>query len=128
MIKELIICSIIIAGIIGGNNITQNYTNTSIENINSNLTELVDKINNNDEKSQIQNKKEEVVKLWENIFPKLAYYIEHDELEKFANNLENIKTYIEEEDYLETKKEINEGIYILKHIEDKYSFNLQNIF
>ncbi|MFR2570962.1 MAG: hypothetical protein ACLS90_04595 [Clostridia bacterium] len=76
MVKELIICSIIIAGIISGNNITQNYTNTSIENINSNLTELVDKINNNDEKSQIQNKKEEVVKLWENIFPKLAYYID----------------------------------------------------
>ena len=45
-----------------------------------------------------------------------------------SGNLENVKTYIELKEYDNATKEVNEGIYILNHIEDKYSFNLQNIF
>ena len=62
------------------------------------------------------------------MFSKLAYYIEHEELEKFSVNLENLKIYIQLEDYENAIKEINEGIFILNHIEYKYTFNLQNIF
>ena len=62
------------------------------------------------------------------MFSKLAYYIEHEELEKVSRNLENVKTYIKLGQYEEGIKEINEVIFVLNHIEDKYSFNLQNIF
>ena len=65
---------------------------------------------------------------WNVVYNNLAYYIEHEELEKFSRNLENIKSYAQLEQYDDAIKEINEGKYILNHIEDKYSFNLQNIF
>ena len=98
--------------------------------MNNDLRELKDIVDRNSENdfNILNEKKEEIDKRWNEMFSKLAYYIEHDELEKFAKNLENIKTYIEEEEYGECKKEINEGIYILEHIEAKYSFDLQNIF
>ena len=85
-------------------------------------------VNSFDDKEKIKKAEEEISKQWEEMFSRLAYYIEHEELEKFSKNLENIKTYIRIEKYEEAIKEIREGIFILNHIEDKYSFNLQNIF
>ena len=129
MLKEFLICAIIIIVILVGNTVTQGYSRNSIEEINDKLRELK-QILDDEEKNeeQIQVKKEEIEQDWEDMFSKLAYYIEHDELEKFARILENIKTYIEVKEYDNADKEINEGIFILEHIEDKYSFNLQNIF
>ena len=129
MLKEFLICIIIITGIVIGNIITQDYSVNSIEDVNNHLRELKEAMQNEEKNSDdIHLKVEKIDEEWEDMFSKLAYYIEHDELEKFAKNLENIKTYTELEDYESTRKEINEGIFILEHIEDKYSFNLQNIF
>lgn len=129
MIKEFLICMVIIIIIVVGNVITQDYSVSSIENMNNQLRELKDTINKEEKDSEdIHSKEEKIDKDWDEMFSKLAYYIEHDELEKFAKNLENIKTYTEMEDYDNATKEINEGIFILEHIEYKYSFNLQNIF
>lgn len=129
MVKEFFICTIILIFIFIGNGITQGYSRSSIENINEKLTNLRDEMNKekiNDE--EIKKHEEEIDKQWEEMFSRLAYYIEHEELEKVSRNLENIKTYIKLEEYDNATKEVNEGIYILNHIEDKYSFNLQNIF
>ena len=92
MLKEYIICIIIIISIFIGNNITQNYTINSIENMNNDLRELKDIVDRNSENdfNILNEKKEEIDKRWNEMFSKLAYYIEHDELEKFAKNLENI--------------------------------------
>ena len=129
MLKEFLICIIIITGIVIGNIITQDYSVNSIEDVNNHIRELKETMQNGEKNNEdIHSKVEEIDKKWEDMFSKLAYYIEHDELEKFAKNLENIKTYTELEDYESTRKEINEGIFIVEHIEDKYSFNLQNIF
>lgn len=65
---------------------------------------------------------------WQERHDKLAIYIEHDELEKFENNLESFKSYINTRIYDEATNEIDKGIFILEHIEDKYAFNIQNIF
>lgn len=129
MLKEFLICAIIIIVILVGNTVTQGYSRNSIEGINDKLRELKQMLDDEEKKEeQIQVKKQEIEQDWEDMFSKLAYYIEHDELEKFARILENIKTYIEVKEYDNVDKEINEGIFILEHIEDKYSFNLQNIF
>ena len=153
MVKEFIICTIIIIGILIGNGVTQGYTRKSIDDINAKLKELeqtmagelevskaementqigigettinIEKGINSDE---IKNKEEVIYKEWDEMFSKLAYYIEHEELEKVSKNLENVKTYIKLGKYEEGIKEINEVIFVLNHIEDKYSFNLQNIF
>lgn len=134
MLKEFIICTIIIIVIFIGNGLTQGYSEDSIESMNQKLVNLEEMINKdkseilNDDKEKIKKAEEEISKQWEEMFSRLAYYIEHEELEKFSKNLENIKTYIRIEKYEEAIKEIGEGIFILNHIEDKYSFNLQNIF
>ena len=91
-------------------------------------SEEINKEEVNSRKEEIIKKEEEIYKQWDDMFAKLAYYIEHEELEKFSRNLENLKTYMRLEQYDNAIKEINEGIFILNHIEDKYSFNLQNIF
>ena len=134
MLKEFIICTIIIIVIFIGNGLTQGYSEDSIESMNQKLVNLEEMINKdkseilNDDKEKIKKAEEKISKQWEEMFSRLAYYIEHEELEKFSKNLENIKTYIRIEKYEEAIKEIREGIFILNHIEDKYSFNLQNIF
>lgn len=134
MFKEFFICAAIILVIIIGNSVTQSYSVNSIEEMNNNLREFkemiinksVDEINQNSE--EVEAKEKELEENWDEMFSVLAYYIEHDELEKFAKNLENLKTYVTVKEYDNAVKEINEGIFILEHIEDKYSFNLQNIF
>ena len=129
MVKEFFICMIILVFIFLGNGITQGYSKDSIEDINgklANLREEMDKERINEE--EVIKHEEEIDRQWEEMFSRLAYYIEHEELEKVSTNLENIKTYIQLKEYDNATKELNEGIYILNHIEDKYSFNLQNIF
>lgn len=129
MVKEFSICLIILILIIIGNSVTQGYCKNSIEDINEKLSNLREEVNNDKSNIEEINKKgDEIDKQWQDIFSKLAYYIEHEELEKVSKNIENIKTYINLEEYNDVTKEINEVIYILNHIEDKYSFNLQNIF
>ena len=129
MVKEFVICIMILILIFVGNGITQGYSRSSIENINEKLANLRKEMNKEEiNHEEIVKKEEEIDKEWEEMFSRLAYYIEHEELEKVSKNLENTKTYIKLKEYDNSIKEINEGIYILNHIEDKYSFNLQNIF
>ena len=129
MVKEFFICTVILILIFVGNGITQGYSRSSIENINEKLANLRKEMNKEEiNHEEIVKKEEEIDKEWEEMFSRLAYYIEHEELEKVSKNLENTKTYIKLKEYDNSIKEINEGIYILNHIEDKYSFNLQNIF
>ena len=129
MVKEFFICTIILILIFIGNGITQGYSRSSIDNINEKLANLREEMNKEEvNHEEIVKKEEKIDKEWEEMFSRLAYYIEHEELEKVSKNLENTKTYIKLKEYDNSIKEINEGIYILNHIEDKYSFNLQNIF
>ena len=129
MVKEFFICTIILILIFVGNGITQGYSRNSIEDINQKLVDLREEMNKEEiNEEEILKHENEIDKQWEDMFSRLAYYIEHEELEKVSTNLENTKTYIKLKEYDNAIKEVNEGIYILNHIEDKYSFNLQNIF
>ena len=65
---------------------------------------------------------------WEKRHEKLAFYIEHDELEKVETNLTGLKGEIEGEEYGEVMSRLDQSVFLLEHIEDKYKFNLQNIF
>ena len=129
MLKEIIICMVIVISIVFGNSMTQNYTKESVSQLSSgliSLREMVSQENMEDEK--IKNDAENVYKEWEKRHEKLAYYIEHDELEKVEAELIGIKSDLETEDYEELIIGIDKSVFILKHIQDKYAFNLQNIF
>ena len=129
MLKEIIICIVIILTIILGNNITQNYTKQSVSKISNELMSLQEtaikkEINNQEAKNKI----EKAYKQWNERYDKLAYFIEHDELEKIETELTEIRSHIETEEYEELVSELDKSMFLLKHIEDKYAFNLQNVF
>lgn len=129
MLKETIICIIIIIAIIFGNSMTQDYTKESVSELTSGLMTLREKmIGQEVDNEKTKNGIEEVYQKWKERHDELAYFIEHDELEKVETELIAIKSYIETQDYEESISELDKSVFILKHIEDKYAFNLQNVF
>ncbi len=65
---------------------------------------------------------------WEKLDDKMAYYIEHDELEKVKTALTAIKSYVEVEEYNQSVESIDKCIYILEHIKESEKLSLDNIF
>lgn len=129
MLKEIIICIIIVFVIFFGNSTIQKYTKESVSEISNGLMQLrQDLTNQNVENNKAKEKMNEVYSKWEKKHDKLAYFIEHDELEKVETDLVSIKSYIETQEYEQAVGELDKGAFVLKHIEDKYAFNLQNIF
>ncbi len=131
MKKELIICIIIIILIILGNILTEKYTANSVKSILESLSELREEIINNFENINREESLEKVKKIeedWKKYYYLLAYFIEHDELEKIETSLIGIESYIEAEEYGEGIAKIDESVFILQHIEKKYRVSLQNVF
>lgn len=129
MLKEIIICIVIVIAIVFGNNMSQNYTKESVRELSNQLNTLrEDIIQKEVQNEKVQNEMNEIYKNWEKRHDKLAYVIEHDELEKVETQLIAIKSYIETEEYADSANELDKSVFILKHIEDKYAFNLENIF
>ena len=134
MKKELIICIIIFTAIVIGNIITQNYTKQSVNNLSNELEELKENIggkigeNNNKENEELIQKINDITKNWEERHDKLAYYIEHNELEKVEDNLTGLSSLVKTNEYPDAIKELDKCVFILKHIEEKYAFNLENVF
>lgn len=131
MQKEIIVCIFIIVLIIVGNVVTQNYTVESVESLADQLSDLksdIFKEEGNIERDSIKDKIKQIEDNWESRHDKLAYYIEHDELEKVETNLTSLRSFIEANENSEAVSELDKSVFVLKHIEDKYAFNLQNIF
>ena len=131
MWKETIICVVIVIAIVILNYITQNYTVQSVEELTSKLGELKQEIVKEEgdiDREKANNKMEEIKKSWEARHDKLAYFIEHDELEKVETDLTSLKSFIETNSYSEATSELDKSVFVLQHIEDKYAFNLENVF
>lgn len=129
MLKEIIVCIVIVIAIIFGNNTTQDYTRDSVSELSSGLLKLRGNVNQeNIENENIQKEVEGIYKNWEKRHEKLAYFIEHDELEKVETELIAIKSEVETGNYEELISGIDKSVFILEHIEDKYAFNLENVF
>lgn len=126
--KEIIISTIVIICIIVGNRVTQNYTNYATESTSKELSELKESMITGKDKNNLKNKIDTIHEDWDKKYEKLAYYIEHNELEKIESGLTLVRSYIETEENSESIGKIDETIYLLRHIEDKNKFNLKNIF
>lgn len=132
MWKEIIICIVIVIVIIVGNIWTQNYTVKSVEELSQQLEELkmyfIKMADKQEVSEETKKRLEKVQKDWNERHNKLAYFIEHDELEKVEDNLTGIRSFMETQEYAEAISELDKGVFILKHIEEKYAFNLENVF
>ena len=126
MFKEVIISIIIVLCIIVLDIITQNYTKETVIKTSEMLSKLKYDINNNEE--NIFDEIEKIYAKWEERHGKLAYFIEHDELEKVETNLTNIRSFIEENDLIMAINGVDETKFILEHIKEKNALELENIF
>lgn len=127
MYKETIICAFIIILIVVLDIVTQNYTKKSTIEITECLSELRKEVEDNNLENA-KKKLEELEQKWEEKHDKLAYYIEHDELEKVDTSIVQVKSFVQNDDSASAIAELETGKFVLEHIERKYKFNLQNIF
>ena len=129
MKKELIICILIILVIIIGNVATQNYTKQCVVFMNDNLEVLKEAtLSDEIDKEDILKKLQNIEDTWNGFQEKLAYYIEHDELEKVETQIYAMKGFSRIEKYDEVVPELEKCIFILEHIQDKTKLNIKNIF
>ncbi len=128
--KETIICIVIVIAIIIGNYSMQNYTKESVTELSNQLDDLKQEILKIGEKNteQIKENIKQLQEEWETRHDKLAYFIEHDELEKVETNLIGLDSFMEMEQYPEAISELDKSVFLLRHIEDKYALDLENIF
>lgn len=102
-----------------------NLVNIKLEEIN-NLYE-----NNKLEKNNEDKLKEEIENLKTNWFKaqdKLAFFIEHDELEKVSKCLVVLEENCKNNEYTNALEDGKEFIYWLNHFREKDSLKLKNIF
>ena len=129
MYREIIISVLIIVSIFIFDKMTQRYTDKAINNAIQDLNMIKQNI-----KEEIIDNKEVVKKCnekyqkWLRYHKYLAFYIEHNELEKVEINYVAGKSLIEMESYEDALSEIEKTIFVMQHINDKYSVNLENIF
>ena len=127
MHKEMIICVILAILIIIGDIITQNYTKNTVNYITGELENLKQSLlEKSNEKANVEIDK--IDNKWNEVYDKLAYYIEHDELEKVETNFTACKSLVKTEEYEQAISELDKTVFVLEHITDKYSFNWVNIF
>ena len=127
MYKELIICIVVILIVVVLNIYTEKYTKESVTLITDNLDTLklaIQEKNNEETSKQIN----DIIEEWDNRYKKLAYYIEHDELEKVETELVALKANIEVEEYEQGMSDLNRCIFILEHIKEKSALQIKNIF
>ena len=124
MYKEIVICIIIIFLIVLGNIVTQKYTENSIKELGDSLNKIKEASDSSLPKEEINNSQ----KIWNEKYKTLAYYIEHDELEKVETQIYAIKGFYEAEKYDEILPEAEKCTFILKHIEEKNKLSIKNIF
>ena len=127
MYKEIIITILIVVLILGLDIITSRYTANAIVELSKNLDELKTDLDTKSE-NNIEEKTNNIFTKWREYYDVLAYYIEHDELEKVETQLTMLRAEQYEKQYEESKKEIDTTKFILKHIENKEKFTLQSVF
>ena len=128
MKKEVIICCVIIIAVVILNIITINYTKESVESLKIELSNIKEDIKQEKDINSINEKIINLKNNWEERYEKLAYYIEHDELEKVHLYIVGIDSNVNSDEYSQAIGELDKCAYILEHIEDKYSLSFKNIF
>ena len=127
MYKEFIIIIVVIVLIVGLDIITNKYTKQTIAMLSSDLNRLKEYIlEENKEKSEEQMKK--IKEEWEERYKILAFYIEHDELEKVETEMVMLEADIEVEEFKHCVSELETTIFILEHIQEKEEMHFRSVF
>ena len=127
MCKEFIIIIVVVALIVGLDIITNNYTKETVEIIKKELNVLREYILE-ENKEEAEKQMNVVKEKWEKQYKILAFYIEHDELEKVETELTGLAADLDVEEYKHCIAELDTTIFILEHIQEKEEFHFRSIF
>lgn len=128
MYKELVICIILVITIFLLNGMTQKYTQSKTTELSEELNDLKQKIETGENLEKKKSSMNQIYSKWQEFHDISAIYIEHHELEKVENNMISCKNFIEQDIKDMSLNELDKIIFGLEHINDKYAFNLINIF
>lgn len=129
MKKEIIITIVTIIVIIVGDFITQNLTKKCVNETTEKLSSLKNEVLNKEKSTNdLKDESEKIYNSWREESKGLAYYIEHDELEKVDVQIQIVTADLEADTPEESISEIEQAIYLLHHIEEKRALKLKNIF
>ena len=128
MWRDIAFCIIIIIVIVALDFFIQDYIKNSAEEMTSKLDNLKQEVSDKDEDKINEVDTKEVRETWEERYKILASVIEHDELEKVEKNLTGIYSALESNELSDVISELDESMFILRHIKDKYSFKIENVF
>ena len=128
MWKDIVFCVIIIVVIIALDFFVQGYIKDSAEEMTIKLSNLKQEVWDKEENTINEIDTKEVRQTWEDRYKILASVIEHDELEKVEKNITGLYSALESKEKPEAVSELDESMFILRHIKDKYSFKIENVF
>lgn len=124
--KVLVIITILLA-IIG----LEIYINTSTDKLLEDTVKKMEELKEvlKEEKyNESKNKSEELNEKWFEYEDKLAFFIEHDEVEKISTKVAVILENTINEEYKAALEDVMETTYLLEHVKDKNKLKLKNIF
>lgn len=127
MYKEIIIIIVAITLVISLDIVTNNYTKETVEIMRGKLSILREYIfEENKEESDLQIP--DIEKEWDQRYKILAFYLEHDELEKVNTELTSLKAFLNMEEYSECMNSLDKCVFILEHIQEKEETSLKSVF
>ena len=127
MYKEIIIIIVVVILVIGIDFISNSYLKESVIELSNELNLLKEQIlEENQEKAKEQMQR--VKDTWKEKYKVLAYYIEHDELEKVETELVRLSADIDMKEYKHCINELETSIFILEHIQQKEKLDIISIF
>ncbi len=129
MYKEAIICITVLIIIFGLNYITEKNTDSTVQAMYENLKIVrEDILKENPNKEVAMQHAIDAYNKWEDKDDVMAYYIEHNELEKVKTALTSMRSFVETEEYVQGVEAIDRCMYILDHIYEREKVSLDNIF
>lgn len=129
MYKEFIISIIIMMSIFGLNYIMQKNLDESVNTMKNYLEEVKSNLVKEDtDYSVALEKVNRTYDKWEEIDDQMAFYIEHDELEKVKTAITSMKSFVQMEDNSQAVDSLDRCMYILDHIDEREKVTLDNIF
>ena len=129
MYKELIICIVIIMMIFGLNYVTQSNTDFTVQTMKTKLEEVKQELLQPDpDYPKALQMAQKAYDTWEDLDDRLAFYVEHNELEKVKTAVTSMVSFIQTEDDSQSVESIDRCIYILEHIDEREKVSWDNIF
>lgn len=128
MKKEYVMMILILISVISGHYLTQKKSSDVFQSIEKDLNELKTMVEEEETQDNLNARIKKIEDEWNDEYEILAYYTEHDELEKIGVQLSIINSTIKTKTNNDTFMEIDRCIFLIEHLEDKEDLKIVNMF